>query len=303
MAAYILIAIAAGALSVASLLALSFGLFEGMLFLYLAPLPLFLTGLALGAQAAVIAGGIGTVIASLITINLGISYFFVFALPTAVLCRQGLLWRADASGQQMWYPLGRLATDLATLMAAYTLLAFALAALFADGLVALMESMLEQVATAFAPEAQAAAIVAQAEFMPVAVCTSVMLMLVLNGALAQGLLQRFKRNIRPTADIAELKLPAGMLMAMLVATGLAFVPGTLGVVGKTLAAIGAVTYFLAGLGVIHAWVRNWSARGIVLPLTYVAVILIFWLTLVVIGLGLWSQFRGLRDSGADREEE
>ena len=135
-----------------------------------------------------------------------------------------------------------------------------------------------------------------------AICFSTMLMLVFNGSLAQGLLQRVNRNIRPGADIATLQLPLGLLPAMLVAVTLAFLPGTAGVIGKTLAAVGAVTYFLAGLGVIHAWVRNWSARGIVLPLVYVAVFFIG-LWLAVVGLGLWSQINGLRAASADRKEE
>ena len=112
MTAYILIAVGAGIVSVLSLLALSFGLFEGMVFAYLTPLPLFLVGLSLGAPAAIIAGGVGTLLTSSMgtlmggpsSVPLGLCYLIAFAAPTVLLCRQSLLWRNDAKGQPVWYP-------------------------------------------------------------------------------------------------------------------------------------------------------------------------------------------------------
>lgn len=302
MAAYLLIAVVAGFTSVAMLFAGSLGLMLGMVCFVISPLPLFLVGLSQGATAALIAGGVGAVAGALFNVGFGVNYLAFYMVPITILCRQALLWRHDANGDQVWYPLGRLAAILAGLAAIYTSAIFAGAALFADGVVTELERTLSVSARLMGvPDDQVGSFAALAPQVPMNVAVLAMLLLTFNGALAQGLLARFGRNIRPAADIAGLHPPAIMLAALAIALAACLLPDTAGILGKTLAAIVAVTYFLAGLGVIHAWVRNWSARGIVLPLTYVAAFLLIWPA--IIGVGLWSQIQRLRRGGADRSEE
>jgi hypothetical protein len=304
MAAYYLIAIAAGIASGLLHLSMALGSFGGLILVYLSPLPLFAVGLSMGALAALIAGGVGAVLGTLVIgFSLGASYLVMFALPVALLCRQALLWRRDAAGNQLWYPLGHLATLLAGLAALGFLTAAAASAIFGDGLLAELEQLMRDLAKIMQVEEHTDRLVAMAPVVPPTICVSWMLLITLNGALAQGALQYFKRNVRPGADIAEIRLPFLLLPAFVAAVLLAFLGGMPGFVGKTLAAIGAVPYFLAGLGAIHAWVRNWPGRMFVLALIYVLTFLLVWPCLGPIGLGVWRQLSGLRSGGADQEEE
>lgn len=305
MTAFIGLAIAAGVLSIGPLLIFNIGHVGVLPLVMLTPLPLFAAGLSMGATAAVIASGTATLLATLFDPLLGAVYLFQMALPAALMCRQALLWQQTPGGDVIWYPLGRLAMVLAGLIAVYVPIAFALAAMFGEGLLSMSGAFLEIVFSAgqeLTP-AQRAELHAGAAMVPMAAATGIMLLMVFNGALAQGLLQRFGRNIRPQADITELQLPLIVLPFMVGSLLLAALPDTLGAIGKTLAAIGAVTYFLAGLGVIHAWMRPWSARGVLLPLAYAAIMIFNPLALPVIGLGLWAQISRLRRGGADRSEE
>lgn len=301
MARYILIAVAAGLLSGCLHLSLALGSMGGIILVYLTPVPLFIVGLSMGAQAALIAGGTGALVDILVDgPALGASYIAMFTIPVALLCRQALLWRQDSSGGQVWYPLGNLATLLAALAAAGFLLMTVVAALVGEGLLAELEQKMRDLAAAMQVKENVEQMVAMAPLVPPMICVSWMLMIIFNGALAQGTLQRFKRSIRPKADIAELSLPLPLLAVFVAAVALAFLPGTAGLIGKTLAAIGAVPYFLAGLGVIHGWVRAWPGRVFVLVPIYILTFLFVW---PVIGLGVWQQLSGSRSGGADREED
>ena len=77
---------------------------------------------------------------------------------------------------------------------------------------------------------------------------------------------------------------------------LATLDGLLGVVGKTLAAIAIVPYFLLGLGVVHGFVQPWKARWIVLLLFYS--LMLFWpLPVIIAGLGFVNSMLRLRSKG------
>lgn len=302
MAGYLLIAVGAGLASIALFLVSAVSLAAGVICFLITPLPLFLVGLSQGAVSALIAGVTAAAVGALYHPGFGFNFLAIYAVPVFVLCRQALLWRQDADGSQAWYPLGRLATVLAGMTSLYTVVIFAASAVFADGVLVEMERALTDSARLMGlPDEHLPQVAALAADIPWKLAVVAMLLLTFNGALAQGLLSRFGRNVRPKADIAGLRLPPVMLAALLVSAAACFLPDTLGIMGKTLAAIVAVTYFLAGLGVIHAWVRNWSARDFILSLIYVAAFLLIWPAIV--GIGLWSQIQGLRRGGADRSEE
>jgi hypothetical protein len=80
----------------------------------------------------------------------------------------------------------------------------------------------------------------------------------------------------------------------------------IGVVGKTLAAIAIVPYFLLGLGVIHGFVKSWKARWIFLILLY-GILLMWPLPALVAGLGFLVAVLRLRrgnnsDNAGDNAE-
>lgn len=304
-----LFAAAAGALSGGLLLLTLLGGPAAVLVGYLAPLPLFLAGLGLGAVGAAIAGVIGALMAAF-SVGVPIAVLFVlsFAVPVVVLCRHALLSRPAADGSTEWYPLGQLAVWLCTIAA----LAFALVvvgfAIAGQGLLAALQALVSEFATAFQVEIDAETGARIAEYAPGVLAISWQIQVIVNGALAQGLLLRFGRNLRPQADIAGLTLPKALLPAFAAAMALALADGSLGMIGKTLAAIALVPYFLLGLGFIHRLVRSWQARYFVLVLFYGLVLPLFWpVPLIVIGLGLFEhagQWRRRKGGGpTDRKED
>ncbi len=130
---------------------------------------------------------------------------------------------------------------------------------------------------------------------PAAVVGSWIVMVTVNGALAQGLLQRFQRNLRPSPDMAELSLPVAVPAALGVAA-IAWVvaDGALGFIGRNVAVILMVPFFFLGLAVVHAFVRGSRLRSWLLVSAYGSMMLFGWPVLLVAVLGLFEQGLGLR---------
>ncbi|HZD24854.1 MAG TPA: DUF2232 domain-containing protein, partial [Alphaproteobacteria bacterium] len=236
---------------------------------YIAPLPLFLGGLGLGVPAAALAGAIGAVLTG-ITAGAQIAgiYALSYALPVLLVSRQALLSRPTPDGGTEWYPLGHLAAWLAGLAIAYFALVTVIAGIAGNGLIAEIRDVIRTYGELLGEQGGGRL---QAELdpwitsLPAIVVGSWMLTLTINGALAQGLLARFGRNLRPLADIAFMVVPWQMLPLFAVSAVAALLLGGMpGLVAKTLAAIATVPYFLHGLGVVHRRVREWLVRYLIL---------------------------------------
>lgn len=302
---FYLIAIAAGAVSGVLHLTLSLGSLGGLILGYLAILPLFLAGLSLGAQAALIAGLAGGVIALFVGgLSFAGLYLGFYALPVAFLCRQALQSRTAANGDVAWYPPGRLVLCLLGLATGILLLVYVFLGLFADGLLPAIKVMLNAYIelAAQAPEVEVPANFAanMAPLVPVSAAASWILLILLNGVLAQGLLVTFKRNLRPSPTLADITYPLWLLPAFGAAVLSSFFDGNLAMLGKTLAVIGAVAYFLLGLGIIHGFFQRLSAGVPLKILFYVFGLAFIWPMVVAVGLLRHiKQLRRRADDGDD----
>ena len=310
MVQYYLIAVAAGLVS---------GLFQsavilpgagGLILAYIAPLPLFLVGLGLGLHGAVISvlvvGALSVPIAGPLY---GAIQVLVYGLPIIILCRQALLSRTDAQGQVHWFPAGQILIWLSGIAMTGLLLVAAGLSLFNDGLMAHVAAFIDPVIALLPLPEQREMLLSLADFMPALFAISWIMGLIFNGILAQGLLVRFGQNLRPMPNMMEITLPVAWIGVLAGAIFLATLEGLLGVIGKTLAAVAIVPYFLLGLGVIHGHIRAWRARWIILILFYS--LMIFWpVPVLVAGLGFSNAVLRLRrgndldnDGGnAEREE-
>jgi hypothetical protein len=282
---FYLIAVAAGLLS--GLLQSSIMLpgAGAMILAYIAPLPLFLVGLGMGLQGAMVA----VLVVGVLSIPVaGPAYaaiqVLIYGVPIIVLCRQTLLSRSDGKGVQHWYPAGHLLIWLSGLAMAGLLLTVGVLSLFGDGLIAHVNGVMEPFAAQLPLPEQRELLLAVADFLPAIFAVSWILGLIFNGILAQGLLARFSRNLAPTPKMAEIRLPVAWFGVLALALFLATLEGLIGVVGKTLAAIAIVPYFLLGLGVIHDFVKSWKARWIFLILFY-GILLMWPLPVLVAALG------------------
>ncbi|HYD70382.1 DUF2232 domain-containing protein [Azospirillum sp.] len=311
-------ALAGGAVSALFYAAVLFGSVGALILAYLAPLPLLLAGLWLGPRATAIAGGTAAVLVLLASgsVTALVGYAISAAVPAAFVVRQALLARPTAGGGVEWYPPGLLLMGLT---------GFGIAAFFAavvwtigepGGLEGVLRETLAGMVRAVAPEggtaAQSGALGPEAfgiaRLMPGLVVVSWLLMTIINGALAQGLLMRFSRNRRPPMRITAVELPGWLPLAFALAVaGAALLPDPVGFLALNVALVLAVPFSFAGLAVVHAFAGRQKARVALLVGFYLFLFLFGWPIVVLVGLGVIEQWIGLRrrwaNAGPDQEDE
>ncbi len=316
-----LIAIGAGVLSATLATAFLSGAPGAMVFVYLASLPLFMAGLALGPKAGMVSSAVGFMAAGLVGGGLSAGVFgLTQALPAWMIVRQMLLQRpagagagpgpgsGPESGQGAaieWYPLGDMLCWL-TMLAAGLLVFMAVAAAGENGLSAMVALNLDQILQSLAPEMDPGRLEAtvgiMAPLFPGAAGVSWLLMIIVNVSLAQGLLVKFGHNLRPSPAYGKLQLPQWMSWPLVGSAVLALLgTGEMEYTGRNLAMILAVPYFFLGLTVFHAWAHRISFTGTVLVFFYLMLVIWGWSALMVAGIGVIEQWTGLsrRMAGVD----
>ena len=120
-------------------------------------------------------------------------------------------------------------------------------------------------------------------------------MTLLNAIIAQNVLVRMKKALRPTPAYADLQLPQWISWPLVAAAALALLgAGEMEYTGRNLAMILALPLFFLGLAVVHTWARSLSGGGMVLVAFYLILVLSGWAALVVAGIGLVELWSGLR---------
>ncbi len=285
-----LLAAGAGAL-VSALLALwAFrGLPAGPGFFWLSPLPLFMAGLGFGQGA--LWGAVA--LAALLVLAAGGSWpsliwCAVAGLPALLLTLSGLRRAADG-----WRIAPGLPLALAGLYPAAGVLLAGFALADAPGgidgvLRTVVQSGLSRLD--IAPEPAVVDQVAQSTAAILAVWVS--LMLVVNGAGAQGFLSRRGYALAPQPAWSEARLP-GWYPALPAIAGVwaLLAPADADTVPLALAAALLMPLFFMGLAAVHRRTRALPGRPALLAAFY-AILLVFNLpiALVLVGLGLFTQF-------------
>ncbi|HEY0832779.1 MAG TPA: DUF2232 domain-containing protein [Azospirillum sp.] len=304
--------LAGGVLSALFYVAMLYGGVGALILAYLAPLPLFLSGLWLGLTAAAIAGGTaaGLVLAATGSVTAVFGYALSAAVPAAFVVRQSLLARPTADGGVEWYPPGLMLMGLT---------GFGIAAFFAavawtvgepGGLQGVLRDTLEPLWRMLGSEDETS-LAKTARLMPGLVVVSWLLMTIINGALAQGLLMRFNRNRRPPMRMTDVELPRWLPLVFTLAAGVAVlgdaVPDVAGFLALNVALVLAVPFGFAGLAVVHAFAGWRKSRVALLVGFYLFLFLFGWPIAVVVGLGVIEQWIGLRrrwaKAGPDQEDE
>ena len=149
-----------------------------------------------------------------------------------------------------------------------------------------------------------------AETFPAMVAGSWLLTLTVNGGLAQAILARSGRGLRPTPRYAEIEAPNWVMGAIAVSALVWLVAGgTTGYVARSLTLVFAIPLFFQGLGVAHVVTRGWPARPFVLTVFYTLILFLpRWSGLAMAtGVGLIESLIGLRRRfaapAADEEED
>lgn len=269
-----------------------------LILVYLTQLPLFAAGLWLGSGAAVIAGATATLILLAASDVFAAAIFAALnAVPVVLLVRQALLARQGADGKVVWYPPGLLTgwlTAFALAGIAAALIAFGgPASLHAELRTVVMHEL--QRLPYQGVEADRTAIASFfALVIPGFVAASWMVMVVINGALAQGLLARFHLNWRASPQLTALDLPRWIPAVLGIAAALTLVEGVPRFIGVNVLITLTVPFCLAGLAVLHAVTQRLAHPRAALVAFYALAGLFGWPLLVAAAFGLCEPWLGLR---------
>ncbi len=294
-------AVGAGFVSALLYLSILAGSPGALILAYLSSLPLFAAGLSLGVAPLLVAAATGTVVTGIGDEFLSAAmYGGLTAGPVVWIVHLALLSRRG-SGTVEWYPAGRLITWLSALASGYFLIAVAAFSALAGGLRGHVERFLTTILEKLSgrPWVELEGVHALMEvwepLFPALVGVSWIIMLSLNGVLAQGLLVRFGRNLRPSPKMTVLQLPRPLALAFGAALLASLAPSLIGYAGTTISVYIMVPYLLLGLAVVHALVGKLPAAQIVLVIFYVVLVLfgLFGLALIS-GIGLIEQWFNLR---------
>jgi hypothetical protein len=279
-------------------LAASVGTPGALVLIYMTQLPLFVAGLWLGTNVAVVAGVTGALVLFAASDLMGAALFAALnAVPVVLLVRQALLARRGGDGTLLWYPPGLLMAWLTIL----ALAGLATAILLLGGpeslhatLRGVVAEVLDRVA-ALQPIANRE-IVAEtmATVIPGIVAASWMISSIGSAALAQGVLARFGANWRPSPHLAALGLPMWIPATLGLAAAATIVAGPVRFVGiNTMIAL-SVPFALAGLAVLHAAAQRLSQPAMALVCFYTVAALFGWPFLAIAVLGLLESWLHLR---------
>jgi len=295
-----LIAIGAGLLSAAAALAFLSRAPGSLIIVYLASLPLLMAGLALGQRAVAIAAAVGFMTAGLFGGAFIAGVFGLMqALPAWLLVRQLLRQSPGPGGRVDWYPVGETLSWL-TLLAAALLVMIAIGNAGGDsGFLGLVSDRFDFVLRRMAPHAsdglRARTVAKWAPLLPGMAGGSWLLMCIVNAVLAQAILVRLGRNLRPTPVYAETTLPHWISWPLVAAAALSLIgSGDLQYAGRSLAMVLAVPFFFVGLAVVHTLARRVAYKGMVLVSFYLVLMLWEWAMVAVAGIGVAEQWYGLR---------
>jgi len=291
------IAVSCGGAAACLYLAVVLGSPGAIILVYMTQLPLFMAGFWLGTGAAALAGLTASLLLLATSDVLAAAIFAALdAGPVVLLVRQALLARQRGDGSVIWYPPGSLAAWLTALALSGLAAGFLLLGGPEDLQSALQQVVshtLDRLAGQVLPQRDEIA-ATLAIVIPGVVAASWMVMAVINGALAQGVLARFGVNWRPSLDLAGLGLPLWIPIALAIAVVGIAIGGAARYIGINMAIALSVPFCLAGLAVLHAGARRLSNPAMALVVFYTLAGLFGWPLVAVAVLGLFENWLGLR---------
>lgn len=296
-----LIAVCAGLLSLVAAMPALNGAPGGLLLFYVAGLPIYLTGFAYGAAAGTVASISGFIAAMVLGGALVAGVFaLVHLLPAWTVIRQATLQRTAADGHAEWMPPGIVVSSLAGLASTLMVLAGLVFIANGTGLSTIVTDRLSDVLATVATDMPQAArdemVKLYGPLLPASLGSSWIIMAIVGATLAQSILARAGRNLRPTPRYANMVLPEWISWAMV---GMALVSligsGEIQFLARNLTLALAVPFFLLGLAVMHHWARRVRHGALALVAVYFLIFVVGWSGLLVTAaIGVLEQWGGIR---------
>jgi hypothetical protein len=272
-----------------------------LLLQYLTQLPLLCVGLAFGLSSLIVTVLVSVVFTAFSDPAQTIVFVLGYAGPALFIIRQSFLRRILEDGSEEWYPVGRILAGLTVYALSIFIVAFIWFSSEKGGLAGLVESSLVEMLGALSdkdPNVSAGVLREYLFFVPGLLGVSWLIMIAVNGALAQGLMSGWERIQRPRLALIDISLPhwlaclllPSMVMLTIGSSSLAFIGGVMTLVVLT-------PFLFQGLGVVHKWSAGTRMPRLLLTAFYLVMVLFQWPILLLVGLGLadqWVDFRGLR---------
>ena len=297
-----------GAGIVAALLHLSVTLGSSGAFMlaYFAQAPIVATGLALGFMPAAVAAAVAAVLVAVGSPGVGALSLFVLtsALPVLLIVYFAIQNRVrdgeGGDGAVEWCPLGRLLGWLTILALAAFVIAYLVFMGAENGVRGATETYLRNVLGALqGVQADTAAIdqliSTMAVVFPAVAAASWILMIVVNGVMAQKFLTASGNNLRPMPVYSETEGPVWPAAVVAFGALMTIFGGNAGFFGINLMMIGAIPFFFIGLAVLHSISAAWPGRLLLLIGAYLFLVLLVWPAAIVALLGLIEHWVRLRE--------
>ncbi len=269
-----------------------------------ANLPIFMVGLGYGIYPAILTCLVATLalisaigsIEGASVIQGGLIFVTLSAVPVCLLVRQSLLKTTLSNNQTSWYPVSYL---LIGLVISAIALQFVTSIVFNYTGISNVENLhadIEKLSSHNANEIYQAI----GRIMPYVsgiIASSWMLMLIINGVIAQKVLQLINRNLRPMPSLTEINLP-NILTIVLATCGLiaAVLAGnSVGMLAANTAVILTVPFLLVGMCTVHLLCNTASNKKILLLVPFYLFIIIFPVAiLLIILMGIFEPWLKLR---------
>jgi hypothetical protein len=237
----------------------------------LIPLPIWLIALTAGPTAAAIAVGSATVMLSvLVAVPAGIGFLAGFGLPAQFLSWVALMGRPRPDGGRDWISAGWMTT--AWVGCGMVVIVTVIIAL--PGEPGMAEEQIRQTLNRLLETAlvqpgvrdEASGVVEMMAALPAVIVVSWMIVHLLNGIIAQAILVKLGRALRPNPTAASLVLPLAVaaILAFAAAFGAFGQDPGLAYIGRNLLVVTACAYLLAGFAAVHRWTARFKQRRWVL---------------------------------------
>ncbi len=312
-----IIAIGGGIISAIASLAFLGGVPGVLLLVYLAPLPLMMVGLAFGPAAAAVAsvagalaaGAIGTAVATvLFAVIHGLPAWMTVHLalrnqPAEETRRQKGVANETSADKAAWYPAGHVLAWLTALgCGSFLIMVFFIAGgagEFKDAVTNYLDQVLSMLAPALPKENRIQVLSLISPLFPALVGATWLVVTAVNGAMAQGIVKRMGRALRPSPSYRNLSLPNWLSWLLVGTAAMALTGPLMGMVemeymGRNLVAVSAVPFFFLGVAVLRYLVRKPMFIMMVIISASLFLTIPGWTALLVTGIGLTEHWIGLR---------
>lgn len=301
-----LIPLGAGVIAALLHLSVTLGSPGAFMLAYFAQAPIVATGLALGFMPAAVAAAIAAVLVAVGSPGVGALSLFILtsALPVLLIVYFAIQNRVrDGEGEDgsvEWYPVGRLLGWLTVLAIVAFIAAYLVFLGGENGVRGAIETYLKNVLGAVrSVEANAAVvdglITTMAAVFPAVAAASWLLMIVVNGVMAQKFLTASGKNMRPIPVYSEIEVPLWPVAVIAFGALMTFFGGNVGFFGLNVMLIATIPFFFIGLAVLHSISAAWPGRLFLLVGVYLFLVLLVWPAAIIALLGLIEHWVRLRE--------